>query len=75
MLVSCALAHREVLSEPAPRALFRKMGDPHLDFELICFVEDVEAQGRVTSDLNFALFQALHHQEMIPPSARRRLPK
>ena len=37
-------AHAEVLTDPPPRVLFRKIGDAYLEFELICFVAEVDHQ-------------------------------
>lgn len=54
-----ALAHREVMSEPAPRVLFKKVTENTIDFDLICFVDDIDAAGRVSSDLYFEVFRQL----------------
>jgi potassium efflux system protein len=54
-----ALAHREVMSEPAPRVLFKKIGDTTIEFDLVCFVDEIEVAGRVSSDLMFAIYRAL----------------
>jgi small-conductance mechanosensitive channel len=62
-----ALAHREVMSEPAPRVLFKKMTDAALEFELVCFVDDVEAAARVSSDLHFAIYRELRAAGILQP--------
>lgn len=54
-----ALAHREVMSEPAPRVLFKKVTENTIDFDLICFVDDIDAAGRVSSDIYFEIFRGL----------------
>jgi small-conductance mechanosensitive channel len=54
-----ALAHREVMSEPSPRVLFKKIGENTLDFDLICFVDEIEVSARVSSDLMFTIYRAL----------------
>ena len=59
IIADCARAHADVMREPAPRVLFRKIGDASLDFELFAYVTDVNLQGSVQSDLNFAVFRAL----------------
>jgi small-conductance mechanosensitive channel len=56
---TCALAHREVMSEPAPRVLFKKIGENTIDFDLVCFVDEIESCARVSSDLTFAIYRAL----------------
>jgi potassium efflux system protein len=59
MLIDTARAHRDVMREPGPRVMFRKIGDSNLEFELICFVPEVETQARVQSDLNHEIFRRL----------------
>ena len=54
-----ALAHREVMSEPAPRVLFKKVTENTIDFDVICFVDDIDAAGRVSSDIYFEIFRGL----------------
>jgi small-conductance mechanosensitive channel len=54
-----ALAHREVMSEPNPRVLFKKVTENTIDFDLVCFVDDIDAAGRVSSDLYFEIFRGL----------------
>ncbi|MGO4707017.1 DUF3772 domain-containing protein [Microvirga sp. 2MCAF38] len=54
-----ALAHREVLSEPTPRVLFKKVTENTIDFDLICFVDEIDTAGRVASDLYFEIFRDL----------------
>jgi small-conductance mechanosensitive channel len=54
-----ALAHREILSEPAPRVFFKKVTENTIDFDLVCFVDDIDAAGRVSSDLYFDIFREL----------------
>ncbi len=58
-LLDVAKSHDEVVGIPAPTVLFTNIGQNSLDFEIICFVENVERAGRVRSDLMFALFSAL----------------
>jgi len=54
-----ALAHREVMSEPMPRVLFKKVTENTIDFDVICFVDDIDAAGRVSSDIYFEIFRGL----------------
>ncbi|HEY8383314.1 MAG TPA: DUF3772 domain-containing protein [Microvirga sp.] len=56
---TCALAHREVMSEPAPRVLFKKIGESTIEFDLVCFVDEIETSGRVSSDLMFSIYRGL----------------
>ncbi len=57
LLARCADAHPDVLKDPPPRVVFKKIGDTWLEFELVAYVSDVNLQQSVQSDLNFALFQ------------------
>ncbi|MFC4170896.1 DUF3772 domain-containing protein [Microvirga sp. GCM10011540] len=63
-----ALAHREVMSEPPPRVFFKKATENTIDFDLICFVDDIDATGRVSSDLYFDIFRELR-KIGAPPAA------
>nr|WP_252393725.1 DUF3772 domain-containing protein [Candidatus Rhodoblastus alkanivorans] len=58
-LLDVAKSHEEVVGIPAATVLFTNLGLNSLDFELICFVENVERTGRVKSDLLFAIFSRL----------------
>ena len=55
-------AHPEVLKAPAPSAMFRSFGDSALNFELRCFLDDVERTIGVTSDLCVAIDDAFREQ-------------
>ncbi len=67
LLIEHAKAHPDVLAEPPPRVVFKKIGDTWLEFDLISYVDDVAKQLRVQSDLNFAVFKALVDQGIMPP--------
>ncbi len=56
VLIDAAKSQEEVVGIPAPSVLFSKFGAASLDFELVCFVEDVEHAARVKSDLHYAIF-------------------
>ncbi|ACA17470.1 MscS Mechanosensitive ion channel [Methylobacterium sp. 4-46] len=66
LIAGCAKAHADVLKEPPPRVVFRKIGDPYLEFELIAMINDVGLQLKVQSDLNFAVFKTLSDEGLIP---------
>jgi small-conductance mechanosensitive channel len=57
VLLDAARNHDEVQGIPAPAVLFSGFGANSLDFELVCFVEDVERAARVKSDLHYAIFK------------------
>ena len=66
LLVDCARALPDVLNEPPPRVVFKKIGDPFLEFDLIAMINDVNASLRVQSDLNFSVFRTLSEAGLIP---------
>jgi small-conductance mechanosensitive channel len=58
VLMKVATDHPEVINDgsmPGPVVLFRRFGDSSLDFELRCFISDVDNRLNVVSDLNFAI--------------------
>jgi small-conductance mechanosensitive channel len=61
---TCALAHREVMSEPSPRVLFKKITDASIEFDLVCFVDEIETSGRISSDLYFAIYRCLRQSNV-----------
>jgi potassium-dependent mechanosensitive channel len=68
LLRDVAGAHPDVLEDPAPRVLFKKIADSSLTFDLICFVGEVDVSARVSSDLTFAVFRQLRAKKIIAPA-------
>lgn len=66
LMVACAKAHADVLKEPPPRVVFKKIGDPFLEFDLVAMITDVNLSLRVQSDLNFSVFKTLSASGFIP---------
>ncbi len=58
ILVSCAKAHPQILTEPAPGAVFDNFGANSLDFFMWFFVADGSRAGGVQSDLRIAIMKA-----------------
>ncbi|MDJ1157413.1 DUF3772 domain-containing protein [Chelatococcus sp. SYSU_G07232] len=71
ILEDCARAHPSVLEKPAPAVLFTNFGDSALDFDLYCFVAEVETRGRVGSDLRFSIFRRLKEAGIEIPFPQR----
>ena len=67
VLLAAAQGPRAIHAPPAPRGVFKKIGAPFLEFELVCFVDDVNNQVRAHSELNFAVFERLVAEGIIPP--------
>lgn len=70
LMKRAALAHREIMSEPHPRVVFKKVTENTIDFDLVCFVDDIDAAGRVSSDLYFDIFREMRKAGIgVPPGA------
>lgn len=59
VMLKAAKDHADVLAEPKPRVLFKKITETALEFDLVCIVPDVDLVGVVSSDLHFAIFSSL----------------
>jgi potassium-dependent mechanosensitive channel len=58
IMVSCAQAHPQVLTEPPPGVVFDNFGASSLDFFMWFFVADVARHPIVQSDLRIAIMKA-----------------
>jgi small-conductance mechanosensitive channel len=67
LIVGCAQGHADVLKDPVPRVVFKKIGDPFLEFELLVWIVDVSLGQKVQTDLNYAVFATLSGAGFIPP--------
>ncbi|MDB5508569.1 MAG: Mechanosensitive ion channel protein MscS [Hyphomicrobiales bacterium] len=56
VLIEVAKEQELVVKFPSPSVNFLAMTDKDLQFELVCFISDVEKSGRVKSDLHFAIY-------------------
>jgi small-conductance mechanosensitive channel len=59
ILLECANAHKMVLGRPAPVVYFMDFGASSLDFQLRCFLGDINYALSVTSELRFEVLRAL----------------
>ncbi len=59
LLLEIAANHQMVLSYPKPIVLFMGLGESSIDFELRCFVKDVNSMLTVRSDINFEVYRVL----------------
>lgn len=71
ILREAAETHADVLKDPKPSVLFKRIGEASLDFELVCFVGEVDIAGRVSSELTFAIHRALAARHVPAPSPRQ----
>lgn len=56
---------------PKPLVLFRSFGDSSLDFELRCFIKNIDSRLSVTSEINFAIDKAFREAAIEIPFPQR----
>ncbi|WP_052741937.1 DUF3772 domain-containing protein [Kiloniella litopenaei] len=62
ILTKIATEHPGVLARPEPYVLFMDFGASSLDFELRCFLKDIENKMSVASDLRFSIRKAFQNE-------------
>jgi len=72
-LEKVAIDNADALKHPAPRVRFRTFGDSSLDFELLCWIAMPIDRGRVTHELNCAIYKALQANKIEIPFPQRDL--
>jgi potassium efflux system protein len=76
ILIKVATEHPSVINDasaPEPKVLFRQFGDSSLDFELRCFIGNIDERLTVISDLNFAIDAAFREHGIEIPFPQRDL--
>ena len=76
VLLEVARNHPQVVDGgwlPKPVVLFRRFGDSSLDFELRCFIQNIDNRLTVISDLNFAIDEAFRAHGIEIPFPQRDL--
>ena len=77
VLLKIAQEHPEVItnagSVPEPKVMFHSFGDSALDFELRCFIKNIDVRINVISDLNFAIDAAFRENNIEIPFPQRDL--
>ncbi|MGI9400952.1 MAG: mechanosensitive ion channel family protein [Rhizobiaceae bacterium] len=73
LLVECARAHPLVLDDPEPQAYFLDFGADALMFDVRAYLADVGNTLSVSSDLRFAILQALRDANIEIPYPQRDL--
>lgn len=66
--------HPSVITEgtvPPPKVLFRSFGDSALNFEVRCFVRNIDERLQVVSDINFAIEAAFREEGIEIPFQQR----
>ena len=71
ILLACAKEHRLVLGRPEPVVFFMDFGASSLDFQLRCFLADINYSIVVSSELRFAILKALREADIEIPFPQR----
>lgn len=74
LLLEVASAHPEVISTGAnlePQVLFMEFGESSLNFELRCFVQEIDKRLICRSDLNFAIDKVFREHQIVIPFPQR----
>ena len=70
-LASVAADHSEVCKIPEPRVRFRTFGESSLDFELLCWIDRPVNRGRMTHELNCAVYRKFQDDGIEIPFPQR----
>ncbi len=72
-LASIADDHDEVCKTPKPRVRFRNFGESSLEFELLCWIDRPMDRGRVSHELNCAVYKGFQLADISIPFPQRDL--
>jgi len=72
-LAAIADDHDEVCKKPEPRVRFRRFGDSSLEFELLCWIDQPVDRGRISHELNCAVYKAFQRTGIVIPFPQRDL--
>ncbi len=72
-LAATADEHEEVCKTPEPRVRFRRFGDSSLEFDLLCWINQPVDRGRISHELNCAVYKAFQRENIQIPFPQRDL--
>ena len=67
VLQGVASTHAEICEVPEPRVRFREFGESSLNFELLCWIDQPVDRGRLTHELNCAVYKAFARDKITIP--------
>jgi MscS family membrane protein len=71
VLLTVARDNPLVVTKPEPRVRFRTFGESSLDFELLCWAHRPHDKGRITHQLNRAIYKTFDQAGIICTLLRR----
>ncbi len=71
LLMTVGEEHAEVCSSPSPRVRMRAFGASSLDFNLMCWIEHPQDRGRISHELNVAIYKLFAEQGVEIPYAKQ----
>jgi MscS family membrane protein len=71
LLLTVGQEHSEVCSAPEPRVRMRAFGASSLDFNLMCWIEQPQDRGRISHELNVAIYKLFAEQGVEIPYAKQ----
>lgn len=72
-LEATANEHEGVCKMPEPRVRFRRFGDSSLEFDLLCWINQPVDRGRISHELNCAVYKAFQRESILIPFPQRDL--
>jgi small-conductance mechanosensitive channel len=71
ILLEIAASHEGVEKAPEPRVRFRAFADSSLSFELLCWADDPMNKGKITHELNLAIYERFNAEGVQIPFPQR----
>lgn len=72
-LAATASEHEGICKMPEPRVRFRRFGDSSLEFDLLCWINQPVDRGRISHELNCAVYKAFQRESIQIPFPQRDL--
>ena len=73
VLLAEAVANAEICNDPEPRVRFRQFGASSLDLDLLCWIDDPSHRGKVSDELNTAIYKRFRAENIEIPYSKHDL--